>query len=322
MLSSYQKASRQFRFLFWTLLLYIIAALIWWFISLEKQNREMVDLRLSQLKLSGSLTESQTELVIKEQQRNTTKYIAEGVTFLALILLGAYFVYRAMKKQFRYVALQRNFMMAVTHELKTPIAAARLNVETLLYRELKTDQQKKLLHSALAETDRLNTLTSNILLAAQLEEKTFHAANENIDISMTLKKVADDYIRRFPEREIKTEISAGSTMQGDPVLLEMLFSNLIENALKYSPREKTVRIELKKESDHTYIKVYDEGAGIPNLEKEKVFEKFYRGGNEDTRKTKGTGLGLYLSRKIAEAHNGKVKVKDNSPSGSIFVVQF
>ena len=320
--SPYQKASRQFAFLFWTLLIYIIAALIWWFISLEKQNREMAELRLSQLSFIGNDKEEQAVIILKEQQRNTTKYIAEGITFLVLILVGAYFVYRAMRKQFRYATMQKNFMMAVTHELKTPIAGARLSVETLLYRELKPEQQKKLLQSALAETDRLNTLTSNILRAAQLEEKTFSASNESIDISLILQKLTDDYIRRFPDRRINRHIESGASMTGDPVLLEILFSNLIENALKYSPREKPVTVELKTSSGDKVISIFDEGVGIPNTEKDKIFEKFYRGGNENTRMTKGTGLGLYLARKIVEAHNGMVRVKENSPSGSIFVVQF
>lgn len=322
MLSSYQKASRQFGFLFWTLLVYIIAALIWWFISLEKQNRDMTELRLSRLSYTASAQASQVSAILDQQSRNTTKYIAEGVTFLVLILIGAFFVHRAMRKQLRYVALQRNFMMAITHELKTPIAATRLSVETLLYRELKTEQQKKLLQSALAETDRLNTLTSNILLASQLEEKTFRAAHDTIRVSEILLKISGDYVRRFPERRMSIQIEEGLTMQGDVVLVEMVFSNLIENALKYSPRDKAVGVKLKKEAGHILIMISDEGTGIPDSEKEKIFEKFYRMGNEDTRRAKGTGLGLYLARKIAAAHHGTIKVKDNSPSGSIFTVQF
>jgi K+-sensing histidine kinase KdpD len=282
----------------------------------------MTELRLSRLSYTASAQASQVSAILDQQSRNTTKYIAEGVTFLVLILIGAFFVHRAMRKQLRYVALQRNFMMAITHELKTPIAATRLSVETLLYRELKTEQQKKLLQSALAETDRLNTLTSNILLASQLEEKTFRAAHDTIRVSEILLKISGDYVRRFPERTMNIQIEEGLTMQGDVVLVEMVFSNLIENALKYSPRDKAVGVKLKKEAGHILIMISDEGTGIPDSEKEKIFEKFYRMGNEDTRRAKGTGLGLYLARKIAAAHHGTIKVKDNSPSGSIFTVQF
>ncbi|MFO0414976.1 MAG: sensor histidine kinase [Bacteroidota bacterium] len=319
--SSHKKNSRQFTFLFWILLTYVIAALVWWFISLEKQNREMTDLRLSRIDQFED-RETNAAIILNQQKRNTTKYVAEGITFLVLILIGAYFVYRAIRRQMHYAAVQRNFMMAITHELKTPIAAARLSVETLLYRDLKPEQQKKFLHSALAETDRLNSLTSNILLAAQMEEKTYHASKENLDLSLLVNKVADDYTRRFPERKIQKQIEDRLMLHGDPVLLEMVFSNLIENALKYTPKDKPVLVVLKKENEQIVGMVYDEGPGIPDTEKEKIFEKFYRGGDEATRKTKGTGLGLYLARKITEAHQGTVFVKDHSPSGSIFVVQF
>jgi len=319
--SSHKKNSRQFTFLFWILLTYVIAALVWWFISLEKQNREMTELRLGRINQFED-RETNAAIILNQQKRNTTKYVAEGITFLVLILIGAYFVYRAIRRQMHYAAVQRNFMMAITHELKTPIAAARLSVETLLYRDLKPEQQKKFLHSALAETDRLNSLTSNILLAAQMEEKTYHASKENLDLSLLVNKVADDYTRRFPERKIQKQIEDHLMLQGDPVLLEMVFSNLIENALKYTPKDKPVLVVLKKENEQIVGMVYDEGPGIPDAEKEKIFEKFYRGGDEATRKTKGTGLGLYLTKKITEAHRGKVFVKNNTPSGSIFVVQF
>jgi len=318
---SHKRNSRQFTFLFWILLTYVVAALVWWFISLEKQNREMTELRLSRINQVEDRGTYAT-IILNQQKRNTTKYVAEGITFLVLILIGAYFVYRAIRRQIHYAAVQRNFMMAITHELKTPIAAARLSVETLLYRDLKPDQQKKFLQSALAETDRLNGLTSNILLAAQMEEKTYHASKENLDLSLLVNKVADDYARRFPERMIEKQLEEHLMLLGDPVLLEMVFSNLIENALKYAPKDKPVLVVLKKENEQIVGMVYDEGPGIPDTEKEKIFEKFYRGGDEATRKTKGTGLGLYLARKITEAHQGTVFVKDHSTSGSIFVVQF
>ena len=320
--SSHNKTSRQFGFLFWILLTYVVAALVWWFISLEKQNREMTELRLSQISQAVHDHQISATIILDQQKRNTTKYIAEGITFLVLILIGAYFIYRAMRRQLHYTAVQRNFMMAITHELKTPIAATRLSVETLLYRDLKADQQKKFLQSALAETDRLNSLTSNILLAAQMEEKTYRASKEPLDLSEIVHKVADDYTRRFPDRQIIQQINEYIPMQGDPVLLEMIFSNLIENALKYSPKEKPVIVSLQQKENQITAMVCNEGKEIADDEKEKIFEKFYRGGDEATRKTKGTGLGLYLVRKIAEAHQGRVFVKEHSPSGTTFVVQF
>jgi signal transduction histidine kinase len=109
---------------------------------------------------------------------------------------------------------------------------------------------------------------------------------------------------------------------GDPFLLNLLVSNLLENALKYSPKEGAVTLSLTKEGAHTLLAIKDNGPGIPDDEKKKIFGKFYRSGLETTRETKGTGLGLYLCRKIAADHKATIKVADNSPTGSIFTVAF
>jgi signal transduction histidine kinase len=108
----------------------------------------------------------------------------------------------------------------------------------------------------------------------------------------------------------------------DPFLLPLLFNNLIENAIKYSPANKPVHVLLQQINNSIRFIVMDEGVGIPETEKAKIFQKFYRSGNESNRKTKGTGLGLYLSEKIAEDHNTTIKVTENYPQGSIFTVDF
>ena len=152
-----RKRLRRTTIIYWTLLLYIIAALVWWFISLEKQNQQIAKQRYINL---SSQTDSLTTLRLAEKldtindetNRNTGKYIAEGITFLILILIGAAFVYRSVRRQFRLQQQQQNFMMAVTHELKTPIAVARLNLETLQKYNLDPEKQKKLIRTTLDET--------------------------------------------------------------------------------------------------------------------------------------------------------------------------
>ncbi len=107
-----------------------------------------------------------------------------------------------------------------------------------------------------------------------------------------------------------------------PLLLQMLINNLLENAVKYAPKDSPVTSLLQKEGTRTLLRILDEGPGIPNEEKKRVFEKFYRIGNESTRKTQGTGLGLYLCSKIARAHNADISVTNNTPHGSNFAVIF
>jgi signal transduction histidine kinase len=311
-----------FSFWFWILLTYVIAALIWWFISLERQNAEMTTLQLQQLKKDDPAYLIRVNEIQQLKKRGTTKYIGEGITFLALILTGAFFVYRSIRKQMEYASLQRNFMMAITHELKTPIATTRLSLETVLRRKLDEAQQQKLLLSALSETNRLNILTNNILLASQMEEKNFQRDNEPVNLADIVETVVNDYKNRYPVRSIEYTVEKDVFVDGDELLLQIALSNLIDNALKYTPKNTPVYVDLSEQPDTIQLKVTDLGPGIAESEKARIFEKFYRSGNEATRITKGTGLGLYLTRKIIQDHNGDIFVIDNTPHGSIFVIQF
>ena len=111
-------------------------------------------------------------------------------------------------------------------------------------------------------------------------------------------------------------------VKGDIFLLQMLINNLLENAIKYSSKEKPITCALKKNNQTILLSVADEGEGIADDEKPKIFERFYRIGNELTRKTQGTGLGLYLSKIISQYHNADISVTNNIPAGSIFTVSF
>jgi K+-sensing histidine kinase KdpD len=104
--------------------------------------------------------------------------------------------------------------------------------------------------------------------------------------------------------------------------LQILVNNLLENAMKYSPKDGTIQCRLLKDQRKIILSVIDEGKGIPDVEKKKIFEKFYRIGNEETRTAKGTGIGLYLCSKIAEDHNADIRVTDNHPSGANFSIRF
>ncbi|MEO7530656.1 MAG: HAMP domain-containing sensor histidine kinase [Sediminibacterium sp.] len=307
---------------YWVLLTYMVAALLWWFIALEKQNHDITAIRLTELKKDDPAYYTNSLAIEEANKRKTAQYIGEGSTFLALILLGAVYVYRATRRQLRMSQQQQNFMMAITHELKTPIAVAQLNLETLQKRKLDEDKQQKLISNTLQEANRLNTLCNNILFASQLDAGAYHANNEEINFSDMVEGCVDDCKNRFPQREIKENISESIYLNGEVLLLQMLVNNLLENALKYSPKESTVTISVVEASKKIIVTISDQGYGVADSEKKKIFDKFYRSGDENTRKAKGTGLGLYLCKKIAESHNGYISVTDNHPTGSSFAASF
>ncbi len=307
---------------YWFLLLYIIAALGWWFIALNMQNRQMTSYKLSMLSREDRAYVQKVQKIYNERDRKTASYIGEGLFILIVILVGAVFLYTAILRQTRIHQQQQNFMMAITHELKTPISIARLNMETLQKHALNDSQKEKILKSSLQEINRLNTLTGNILVSAQLESGSYRLEKEFLDLSIIVKESCQDFMNRFPARAWHREINDAILFTGDPLLMQILVNNLIENAVKYSPPSTPIFITLKKQGNKGLLEIKDEGTGIPEKERKRVFQKFYRVGNEDTRTTQGTGLGLYLCGKIARDHNMIIHISSNRPQGSIFTVHF
>jgi two-component system, OmpR family, sensor histidine kinase CiaH len=319
----YKTKRLQFIFLvYWFLLAYIIAALVWWFIALNQQNRQMAEYKISRLDIHDLQYNNQTEKIKSIKKRKTAQYIGEGTIFLLLILSGAGFIYRAVWRQFKMGRQQQNFMMAITHELKTPIAITKLNLETLQKRKLEDSQQQRLIQNTIQEANRLNALCNNMLLASQLETGGHSIAKEEINLTALVTESVNDFITRYPQRAFYNEIGDGIYINGDMLMLQMAVNNLIDNAIKYSPKESVVTITLYQLNKQITLMVKDEGKGIDATEKKKVFDKFYRVGNTATKEAKGTGLGLYLSKKIAEQHQATIFITDNEPAGSNFTIVF
>jgi signal transduction histidine kinase len=308
--------------IYWVFLTYMIAAFIWWYVSLEKQNNEIAAIKFQSIQINDPSLKAKTHAIQDFQLRKTKQFIGEGLTILVLFLLGAIYVYRSLKKQLRYADQQQNFMMAVTHELKTPIAISHLNIETLLKRELDTTQQLKLLEATLKETKRLDHLSTNILLTAQLDMGQYEANKQLVNVSELLRQNIKSFQERYPSRICNTMVEDAMEIQGEPLLIQLLINNLIDNANKYAPVTEPIYIHLQSNQNTIQLIVKDQGPGIAAADKNKVFEKFYRVGAESTRTTKGSGLGLYLCKRIAEFHNATIQLNANKPTGSIFTVTF
>ncbi len=308
--------------IYWFLLVYVLAALIWWFIALNLLNRKMAEYKLSLLTHDDLSYIQKVDKIYNERDRMTTAYISEGLVFLSVILIGAIFLHSAILRQIRIQRQQQNFMMAITHELKTPISIARLNMETLQKHVLDDVKREKILKSSLQEINRLNTLTGNILVSAQLEGGSYLFNKEVLDFSPIVSDSCRDFANRFPNRQWKYDLEPGLFVSGDPLLMQILVNNLVDNAVKYSPAQTPITIILKKEADQAFLEVRDQGIGIPKNEYKRIFQKFYRVGNENTRTTQGTGLGLYLCRKITEDHHMRLLVSENPGGGTIFTVRF
>ena len=285
-------------------------------------NSEIYNLKLEILTLTHA---GSPEILIEKGNLDQKLYsriwmvLGEGSVFFILLAIGVWQTLQSFKKEVSLARQQKNFLLAVTHELKSPIASVKLYLQTMQKRELEKEKQNEIVAKAIADTDRLGSLVENLLLATKIDRSDYMLHFEELNLSdLVLQLVAT-----HPEiKRMKTEIKDGIKMQADKLAFTSIVVNLLENALKYSPVETRCLVSLSEKNKKIILSVSDSGSGIPDEEKQKVFEKFYRIGNEDTRKSKGTGLGLYIVKNLVERHNGTIHIHDNQPNGSIFEVWF
>lgn len=319
-----QKKTARPLLLFYLLVAYVFVQFTWWSYHLVQLNNEVYDLRseLIILKSSGSDEVAQAEQELRSRLNRRWYMIAgEGIFFLILLILGHLKVRSSFRKEAALASLQRNFLLSITHELKTPLASSRLQLETLLKRELDRDKQKEILSNAITDNERLSKLVENILLAARIDNSSYDLHKEQTDLSAFISHVVSANLRWLQQKHtVLTNIQPGIFYAIDKLAFESVVLNLLENAVKYSPAGTTILLSLEKRANKTVLGVKDEGPGVADTEKEEIFKKFYRSGNEETRTTKGTGLGLYIADHLVREHNGTITVRDNSPAGSIFEV--
>jgi len=242
----------------------------------------------------------------------------EGSVFFAIMVVGIVQVRKAFKKESELLARQKTFLHSVTHEFKSPVASLRLQIETLLKRNLNNEQQQQALSNALEDTDRLNELLEKILTAAKIDNGELPFQKSELNVSERLRDILGKLLRTFPHRDIKENIQEGVMVHIDSWAFNSIVTNLVENALLYSPKEQPIEVDLRKDGNRVLLLVKDNGPGIPMSERKRIFQKFYRMSTSSG--YKGTGLGLYLVDYMVKRHNGTITVKENPPQGSIFEV--
>jgi two-component system phosphate regulon sensor histidine kinase PhoR len=320
------------RLLSYVIIAYMMLAFAWWSVLLFTKNQDAFMAKRDQLRLllvADQQVNSEEEFLAsseylslqKQYKRQEYMILGEAIVFTISLLIGLWLINRGYKKEMDLANQQRNFLLSITHELKSPIASIQLVLETLKKRKLSTENIQQLTQNALSETTRLNTLVNNLLLSAKLED-AYQPYKETIDIGHLLEQVIQTLRSKYPNARFSYQKGSPiGQIQGDHFGLNSVFINLLENAVKYSAPDPEIDVCISQQGKQLSIEIADNGIGIADNEKARIFDKFYRIGNEDTRRTKGTGLGLYIVNQIVKAHNGKISIEDNVPQGSKFILQ-
>lgn len=248
-----------------------------------------------------------------------------GTVFFSLILVGLSFYLVLTIKEVRLNQRQSNFVDSVTHELKTPIATLRLYLETLQMRSLQDEQRAEFYGVMNRELQRLDVLITHLLEVGRLDAIGEETEPEDVDLPELLRQGAERAATQH-QRDLETTFRfecQPTTLYARRLVLELLFDNLLDNAVKYAgdPPEVVVTVGLT-EKGRVRVEIADNGEGIPPEFRKKVFQLFYRRGSELERRRKGTGIGLYIVRTLVHSLKGSVTIHDrHEPAGCVFRVE-
>lgn len=304
--------------LFGVLAVYILLQSAWWMWLLLSKDRDIHALQ-QQLLASGV----QPELPVRLPEHSLLMVLGEGVVFLVLLLVALWITLRTMRHELSLARQQRDFLMAASHELRTPIAALKLHLQTLERPNLDPEHRELLAGHARSDVQRLHALAEQVLLASRLDEHSAAPVLAKEDLAALARSMVDEARGSYGRHQrIVSDIPDGLTVLTDASAFRSVLGNLLENACKYAPDGTLIRVGLHQADRMVLLTVEDQGPGVAEQDRLRMFGKFYRGGNEATRQTKGTGLGLFIVRRLLEDMGGRVEHRPAVPHGSTFTAYF
>ena len=217
---------------------------------------------------------------------------------------------------------QRRFTADASHELRSPLTALRGEVELALRKERSREEYRRVLESALEEAERLSALAEDLLTLARSDAGVIEPRRRSVRLGEPVARAVERARSRAEEKEIELALGGDGDVSGywDPELLERLAWNLVENAVKYTSESGRVRVEVGSTDGRAVLEVSDTGPGIPEEDRERIFDRFYRA-DAARGEGEGTGLGLSIVRAIAVAHGGEVAAESRQEGGSRFRVE-
>lgn len=255
----------------------------------------------------------------REQRGFLRMFAFEAPFFVLVVLLGLAIIAQRLRAERELKRRQQNFLSAITHEFKTPLSTLRLLIETALMRSLSPEKQRDYLERMDAELARLEQTSEQVLASARLEQTEQAPILEAVELNSIIQGIVGKARSGLEARGAVLDVRYSAEplpVSLDVAAFSVVMNNLFDNAVKYSPAfPKPLHVGLETQGDLVLVHVEDEGVGIAEAEVKRVFERFYRTGNEMTRSSKGVGLGLHLVKSITEAMNGWVRLEPNRAAG-------
>lgn len=284
---------------------YMILGIIWWGMLLLRKNEDIF-----QLQSTDKTEVLSSEEIQKERTRQTTMIMGEGFVLVLLLLCGIYLINRSAQREIQAARQQNDFLLSVSHELKSPIAAIKLALQTLNRTNIPKEKETKFLNSALGDSDRLEKMVQNILLTTNIDSQPLELYKAEIDFNVLLKSIVSHYNSITSQTNIQLLTTVKEAIINvDEYNIKQAIGNIIDNAIKYSNIDQPIQVELTKDQNYIHCAIENYGDEISDSQKKKIFDKFYRIDNSSVRKKEGTGIGLYISNEIIKAHGGQISVQ-------------
>lgn len=217
--------------------------------------------------------------------------------------------------------VQGEFVANASHELKTPMAVLMTNIETALMNKSIPSETKEYLETSLSTIGNMNVLLEDLLLLSSLEK--YKKSFEKIDYNKLILRLITQLKPIAEKRKIEIKFNSPEdkiTIKANPTLLSRAISNVVENAIKYSPENTFVEIQVELSESELITKVIDSGPGIEKKYHKQIFERFFRIDDSRSRKTGGSGLGLAITKEIIELHNGSITLEGTKNKGTTFII--
>ncbi|MFT7670142.1 MAG: signal transduction histidine kinase [Planctomycetota bacterium] len=266
--------------------------------------------------------ESVDEL-ISLRHRRLIRYGSEGTFLLLVFIAGIATLASSLRQSTELLRRQENFVAAVSHEFKTPLASIKLSAETLLLREVSLENQRKLADRVVQDTERLEAMVTNILKTGMVDEGQLHLRAEDLLLQEIIAPLAHKRgcQAHMHSVDVQAEIDESLAVSCDRNAFFSVIDNLLSNAIKSVTAKGggQVKVFAVAEGKEVRIDVVDNGLGFDTVENKKLFEKFYRPGEELRRRTEGTGLGLFVVKSLVEGSGGRIQARsDGDGQGATF----
>jgi signal transduction histidine kinase len=272
------------------------------------------------------LTLRQDVLAAMDRERTLILWrtAGQGAFLVLVVLLGMVYIYRKLNTEMELKLRERNFIASVTHELKTPIASLQVWIETLFTRELGNARKERIQQLMDGDLLRLTELVGNLLEVARAEAGQLDYSPEPLELAPWLRGVCEgmDHWLGPSQLGLRLELTPGLWANADPRRLATVIENLLSNACKYASEPRSTVVTLDGNREDVFIVVADRGHGIHPREIPRLFQRFYRVGDEMTRAVPGTGLGLFLCKEIIQRHRGEIRASSLGPGlGTTFTIR-